>query len=129
MSANRDNPPCANWIDQDYSIPDPANHDDLLVPIPGDMKSLYLLTFAIALAISRPATAGLRVDEWTVEQDLPQNSVQAIVQSQDGYLWLGTSTGPVRFDGIRSVETLAGQSPPVSQDRVVDLLLDSKGAI
>ena len=29
-------------------------------------------------------------DAWTSEADLPQTSVQAIVQTRDGYLWLGT---------------------------------------
>jgi ligand-binding sensor domain-containing protein len=32
---------------------------------------------------------------------LPQNSVNAILQTRDGYLWLGTEEGLVRFDGIR----------------------------
>jgi signal transduction histidine kinase/ligand-binding sensor domain-containing protein/DNA-binding response OmpR family regulator len=38
---------------------------------------------------------------WQVENGLPQNSVQAIAQTRDGYLWLGTQEGLVRFDGLR----------------------------
>jgi ligand-binding sensor domain-containing protein/signal transduction histidine kinase len=38
---------------------------------------------------------------WGTEAGLPQNTVNAIVQSQDGYLWLGTSDGLARFDGVR----------------------------
>lgn len=38
---------------------------------------------------------------WQVEDGLPQNSVFAIQQTQDGYLWLGTQEGLVRFDGSR----------------------------
>jgi len=37
---------------------------------------------------------------WTTAQGLPQNSVLAITQSADGYLWLGTEEGLVRFDGV-----------------------------
>jgi len=37
---------------------------------------------------------------WTTENGLPQNTVQAIVQTQDGYLWIGTQEGLVRFDGL-----------------------------
>jgi PAS domain S-box-containing protein len=37
---------------------------------------------------------------WQTENGLPQNSVQAIIQTHDGYLWLGTEEGVVRFDGI-----------------------------
>lgn len=37
---------------------------------------------------------------WQSEQGLPQNSVTAIVQDQEGYLWLGTQEGLVRFNGV-----------------------------
>ena len=40
-------------------------------------------------------------DTWQTEQGLPQNSVTAITQTRDGYLWLGTQEGLVRFDGVR----------------------------
>jgi signal transduction histidine kinase/ligand-binding sensor domain-containing protein/ActR/RegA family two-component response regulator len=38
---------------------------------------------------------------WTTADGLPQNSVRAIVQSREGYLWLATSEGLTRFDGAR----------------------------
>lgn len=38
---------------------------------------------------------------WTTEDGLPQNSVNAILQDDDGYLWLATYGGVVRFDGVR----------------------------
>lgn len=38
---------------------------------------------------------------WRVEQGLPHNSVRAVVQARDGYLWLGTYAGLARFDGVR----------------------------
>ncbi len=39
-------------------------------------------------------------EAWRDDEGLPQKSVTAILQSQDGYLWLGTQAGLVRFDGI-----------------------------
>ncbi len=39
--------------------------------------------------------------EWQSQHGLPQNSVQTILQTRDGYLWLGTEEGLVRFDGVR----------------------------
>ena len=36
---------------------------------------------------------------WQTEQGLPQNSVNALVQDHDGYLWIGTYGGLARFDG------------------------------
>jgi ligand-binding sensor domain-containing protein/two-component sensor histidine kinase len=38
---------------------------------------------------------------WQVQQGLPQAWIYSIVQSHDGYLWLGTQTGLVKFDGVR----------------------------
>jgi ligand-binding sensor domain-containing protein/signal transduction histidine kinase len=37
---------------------------------------------------------------WQTDSGLPQNTVHAIRQTQDGYLWLSTDGGLVRFDGI-----------------------------
>ncbi len=39
------------------------------------------------------------VSSWESEDGLPQNTVYSIVQSKEGYLWLGTMEGLVRFDG------------------------------
>jgi ligand-binding sensor domain-containing protein/signal transduction histidine kinase len=36
---------------------------------------------------------------WRVQDGLPEDTVQAIQQSPDGYLWIGTTGGLVRFDG------------------------------
>ena len=38
---------------------------------------------------------------WQVQQGLPQAWIGSIVQTHDGYLWLGTQTGLVKFDGVR----------------------------
>jgi ligand-binding sensor domain-containing protein/signal transduction histidine kinase len=37
---------------------------------------------------------------WTRREDLPANSINAITQTKDGYIWFGTSKGLVRFDGL-----------------------------
>ncbi len=38
---------------------------------------------------------------WSLQQGLPQSTVNAIVHTRDGYLWLGTQEGLARFDGVR----------------------------
>ncbi len=40
-------------------------------------------------------------DSWNLDDGLPQASIYAITQGPDGYLWLGTEEGLVRFDGVR----------------------------
>ncbi len=40
---------------------------------------------------------------WQTDSGLPQNTVHAILQTKDGYIWLGTEGGLVRFDGVQFV--------------------------
>src|SRR5262245_42328592 len=44
------------------------------------------------------------LDSWTSREGLPQNSVQTILQTRDGFLWLGTEEGLVRFDGVHFLD-------------------------
>jgi signal transduction histidine kinase/ligand-binding sensor domain-containing protein len=41
------------------------------------------------------------IQQWTSDDGLPQNSVIALAQTADGYLWLSTFGGLARFDGVR----------------------------
>jgi signal transduction histidine kinase/ligand-binding sensor domain-containing protein len=41
------------------------------------------------------------VRSWQTKDGLPQNTVYAILQTHDGYLWIGTAGGLARFDGVR----------------------------
>ena len=38
---------------------------------------------------------------WQTQQGLPQGTIYSLLQTHDGYLWLGTQTGLIRFDGVR----------------------------
>jgi len=40
---------------------------------------------------------------WTQQQGLPQDTIRAITQTTDGFLWLGTDEGLARFDGYEFV--------------------------
>ena len=39
------------------------------------------------------------IDSWNTEKGLPVNGVNVLAQTHDGYLWLGTEEGLVRYDG------------------------------
>ncbi len=41
------------------------------------------------------------VRAWHIEDGLPQNMVQALAQTRDGYIWAGTRKGLARFDGVQ----------------------------
>src|SRR5689334_3652150 len=52
---------------------------------------------------------------WQVEDGLPHNIVQAVTQSHDGYLWVGTREGLARFDGVKFEKVdLLHENPSVS---------------
>jgi signal transduction histidine kinase/ligand-binding sensor domain-containing protein len=66
---------------------------------------------------------------WQTEDGLPQNSVSAIIQSKDGYLWLGTYSGLARFDGVRFICFNKTSEPKLNRTRITSLFEDSDGAI
>ncbi len=48
----------------------------------------------------RPGPASYYVQPWQVEDGLPDSSVSHVLQDRDGYIWLATIAGLVRFDGV-----------------------------
>jgi signal transduction histidine kinase/sugar lactone lactonase YvrE len=71
--------------------------------------------------------AQYHVDRWTTEEGLPQNTVTSIVQTRDGYLWLGTFGGLVRFDGARFTIFNSANTPQLKSNRITALLEDRDG--
>ena len=87
---------------------------------------------AVALctvAAPTPAAADLAYRIWTTDQGLPQGSVNAIAQTPDGYLWIATFDGLVRFDGVRMQVYLKSEIPEMTSNRCLSLLVDSRGAL
>jgi len=74
-----------------------------------------------------PQDLAMRV--WTKQQGLPDDSVTAVLQTRDGYLWAGTSAGLARFDGMRFVSF----APPLGKTNaplnVLALCEDSSGRL
>jgi signal transduction histidine kinase/ligand-binding sensor domain-containing protein/CheY-like chemotaxis protein len=66
---------------------------------------------------------------WQTADGLPQNSVQHIVQTRDGYLWLGTQEGLVRFDGVRFTIFDKKTTPAFTHNNVAALLEARDGAL
>ncbi|HZQ48257.1 MAG TPA: two-component regulator propeller domain-containing protein, partial [Verrucomicrobiae bacterium] len=75
---------------------------------------------------SAAAGAHYSVKTWTTGEGLPQNSVIAMTQTRDGYLWLGTLRGLARFDGVRFTVFDEDNTPGLNSSRIVRLFEDSK---
>ncbi len=75
----------------------------------------------------RQALTQYKLDRWQTEQGLPLNTVQCLLQTRDGYLWVGTGGGLARFDGVR-FETY--ESPGIlqlSSRPIFGLMEDAQG--
>ena len=73
---------------------------------PMDLPTLFRPLFRLALLLimlspGLVARAQYGYDHWKVEDGLPQNIIRGISQTPDGYLWIATLDGLVRFDGVR----------------------------
>src|SRR5262252_3891759 len=66
--------------------------------------AFVLLLVRDALALDpRKALTQYAEKVWTQEHGLPQDTIRAITQTTDGYLWLGTDEGLARFDGYEFI--------------------------
>ena len=68
-------------------------------------------------------------DTWQMEDGLPKNSVNSVLQTRDGYLWLGTQGGVARFDGARFVTFDEGGAPPPGGHNNGRLFEDPSGTL
>ncbi len=80
-----------------------------------------------ALLSATPAWAQYRFDSWTTENGLPQNSVNSILQTRDGYLWFTTFNGLVRYNGAQFTVFDAANTPAIPNQRLGTLAEDNEG--
>jgi signal transduction histidine kinase/ligand-binding sensor domain-containing protein len=66
-------------------------------------------------------------EQWQNEQGLPNNTVNAVTQTHDGYLWLGTDEGLARFDGVRC--RVFGSQDGLKNLQISALMEDSRGVL
>jgi len=66
---------------------------------------------------------------WQTDEGLPHNSVNAVAQTPDGYLWVGTREGLARFDGVRFTVLDEKVSPFLKQIWVSALLVTRDGSL
>src|SRR5215469_7194546 len=70
----------------------------------GAMRSAILLACPSAFALNPSLDVNQYAhNAWTVRDGFFRGNITSIAQTPDGYLWLGTEFGLVRFDGVRAV--------------------------
>ena len=69
------------------------------------------------------------LETWQAQDGLPQSVIRAVVQTRDGYLWLGTPAGVVRFDGVEFKNFGRRAFPELPSDFVEALVEGSDGGL
>src|ERR1700686_483545 len=92
--------------------------------------AVYLVLTAPALFALNPHKALTQYTRavWTQADGLPQDTIRAIAQTADGYLWLGTDEGLTRFDGYDFV-TLTKDSGSLPSNSITALAAGSDGTL
>lgn len=73
--------------------------------------------------------SGHVVTSWTTNDGVPIGPVLAFAQDSDGYLWLGTTGGVVRFDGARFTNWDAISDTPLPRVSVFALTIAADGTL
>ncbi len=107
---------------------------------PGRLRRTAARGLTVGLLLSGELTASFALDpakdvsqytrdSWTIEDGLPQSSVQAILQTRRGDLWLATQGGLARFDGVRFEVFDRSNSPAILSNHITCLSEDDSGRL
>ncbi len=123
----------------------PASYTDTKAPmplacrrpsrIPSWTRALVCVVIGLCSAVAlhaldpgRPLRQ-LGQQNWQTDSGLPQNTVHAILQSRDGFLWLATEGGLVRFDGVDFTLFDQRSTPALRSNLFFSLAQDAQGSL
>jgi ligand-binding sensor domain-containing protein len=90
------------------------------------IAALCLVTASHALDPNRTSAQYIR-EQWTIANEFPGGTVHAISQTPDGYLWIGTDGGLIRFDGFNFRAIPLSPLVPSPNTPVLGLTTDADG--
>ena len=91
-------------------------------------RGALFAALTILLWAGQPAHAQYGFEVWTVDNGLPENEVRGISQTPDGYLWIATLNGLVRFDGVH-LTVFNRNTPGISSNQFGSLLQGRNGGL
>lgn len=65
---------------------------------------------------------------WRSEDGLPQNTVESVLQTRDGYIWIATDGGLVRFDGVQFT-VFDKRNTALKSSSIISLVEDGQGTL
>jgi len=99
------------------------------------LRSTVLISavlFAAATGFALDPHQSLRhygYQSWQTDNGLPQNTVHAVLQTHDGYIWLATEAALVRFDSVKFTVFTHKDTPQLGSDLIYSLLEDKSGTL
>src|SRR6266404_278247 len=91
------------------------------------LMGAWLCACACCFSLSAQTNRHYAVDVIDSDSGLPQNSVIAMTQTRDGYLWVGTLNGLARFDGLRFTTFDESNTPKLNSSPIINLFEDRQG--
>src|SRR5215467_7728353 len=89
-----------------------------------------IIASALVIFVPPPSIrAQYRFETRSTDNGLPQNSVETILQTKDGYMWFTTSDGLVRFDGVRFVVFDKATTRGIASNRFLSLYEAADGTL
>jgi ligand-binding sensor domain-containing protein len=93
-------------------------------------RNLTLLFIVFLLTLKVTATPSeYHISHFTNENGLPQNSIRGVELDKEGFVWLATEAGLVRFDGQYFKLYDRDHYPLLQSNRITHLSLDTTGTI
>ncbi|MEW6061285.1 MAG: two-component regulator propeller domain-containing protein [Bacteroidota bacterium] len=89
---------------------------------------ITIVSYFFFFTLCSAQTSNFVARQWGVEEGLPQSSVNSIIQTRDGYIWLATFGGLVRFDGI-GFDVFNSNTSGIKSERILVLYEDRRGAL
>src|SRR6266404_9816959 len=122
------------FFQKSLKLRDVVNRSNLLSQLGRVILALWLLPTALgggaALALDpQKAITQYILNSWTSADGLPQNSITAIAQTHDGYLWLGTEEGLARFDGVSFTVFDRTNTSEIKNNIILGLYADKEGSL
>src|SRR5215510_12488426 len=92
-------------------------------------RRAILTSLLVCLSVAPAASAQYRFDSFTTSNGLPQNTASSVLQTRDGYLWIATYDGLVRYDGVRFTTFDKGNTPVLRSTQFFHLFEDREGTL
>lgn len=108
-----------------------------MLTFPGRFASALIAIFLLVAGASgraappaiEPVTSRYQLRVWTVEDGFPHVAPTCIAETPDGYLWIGSFSNLMRFDGVRFEIVAPPEVPALADCMVLHMLVAGDGAL